>query len=82
MVPGVCMLQIVKEVLDKHIIGGPTCLGNASNLKFLSLITPGDNPSVQLKLRYVQREQEVETQAELLNSQRIFFKMKATFIVQ
>ena len=48
-VPGVCMMQLVKEMLEQSI-GYKTRIVKASQLKFLTVITPNDHPSVTLKI--------------------------------
>ena len=77
-VPGVCMMQIVKEVLEQHLLQLLT-LSQSSQIKFLMLITPKDNPAVDLKITYRINGVETDVQAELYNSEKAFFKMKALY---
>jgi 3-hydroxyacyl-[acyl-carrier-protein] dehydratase len=77
-VPGVCMMQIVKEVLEQHLSQLLT-LSQSSQIKFLALITPNENPVVDLKIHYRINGLETDVQAELFNSERAFFKMKALY---
>lgn len=79
-VPGVCMMQMVKEILEEQIHES-LLLKKASQLKFLSVITPTDTPTVDLKLTYTVKDNTVDMQAELFNSERSFFKMKGSFEV-
>ncbi|HXS36317.1 MAG TPA: hypothetical protein VN721_06420 [Flavipsychrobacter sp.] len=46
-VPGVCMMEIVKELLQKQI-GKKLWLRNAGNVKFLQLITPDVEPVINI----------------------------------
>ncbi len=46
-VPGVCMIQIVKEVLQQHVPSAGM-LKTAAQVKFLQLITPEIHPALQL----------------------------------
>jgi 3-hydroxyacyl-[acyl-carrier-protein] dehydratase len=46
-VPGVCMMEIVKELMQLQI-GKPIWLHNAGNVKFLQLITPDVQPTVHI----------------------------------
>jgi len=80
-VPGVCMMQLVKETLEQAT-GIKTRISKASQLKFLSLITPANTPMVMLKLTYSNSGIDYEIQGELLTTDRIFFKMKATLSPQ
>lgn len=47
--PGVCMMQIIKEV-SQEIAGSSLLLKSASNIKFMSLINPEVNPELKLEL--------------------------------
>lgn len=79
-VPGVCMMQLVKEMLEQSI-GHKTRIIKASQLKFLTVITPNDHPSVTLKMRYTNSDNLYDMQAELLNSAHTFFKFKGNLLV-
>jgi len=46
-VPGVCMMEMVKELLQT-LIGRPLWLRTAGNVKFLQLITPDVHPVVNI----------------------------------
>ena len=77
-VPGVCMMQIVKEVLEQHLSQLLT-LKQSSQIKFLMFITPKESPVVDLKINYRISDMETDVQAELYNSEKAFFKMKALY---
>lgn len=47
--PGVCMMQIIKE-LSQEIVGGSLLLKSASNIKFMALINPEVTPNLKLEL--------------------------------
>lgn len=47
--PGVCMMQIVKE-LTERIVGKSLFMYKASNIKFMALINPEINSSLKLEL--------------------------------
>lgn len=47
--PGVCMMQIVKE-LTEHILNKKLQLSKSSNVKFMALINPEVNPNLRLEL--------------------------------
>jgi 3-hydroxyacyl-[acyl-carrier-protein] dehydratase len=46
-VPGVCMIQMVKEMLGEHL-GKPMFLRSTGQVKFLQLITPNISPVLNL----------------------------------
>ncbi|MGI4862384.1 MAG: hypothetical protein ACRYFZ_00560 [Janthinobacterium lividum] len=50
-VPGVCMLQIIKELLA-GAIQQPVQLVRASNIKFLTVLTPGTHEIVSVQLKF------------------------------
>lgn len=74
-VPGVCMMQIVKEVLEQET-GKKLILNNAPQVKFLQLITPEITPSIHLK--WVLEEGFWNVQASL-KTEKDLFKMNGRF---
>lgn len=47
--PGVCMMQIIKELTEK-ITGHTLVMQTLSNVKFMALINPEVNPELRLEL--------------------------------
>lgn len=47
--PGVCMMQIIKE-LTEEIIGESLFMNQCSNVKFLTLINPKKSPLLRIEL--------------------------------
>lgn len=47
--PGVCMMQIIKE-LSQEILGSSLFMKSSSNVKFMALINPDNNPRLDLEL--------------------------------
>lgn len=54
-VPGVCMMQIIKELLEERIDKTLQLL-SAGNIKFLSVINPLENPQVEIEVKYTSVE--------------------------
>jgi len=54
-VPGVCMMAIVKELLEEAV-NRPLQLLQTANIKFLSLINPLINEIVDVELKYISGE--------------------------
>jgi 3-hydroxyacyl-[acyl-carrier-protein] dehydratase len=78
-VPGVCMMQMVKEIVEAAI-GKETNLLKADNIKFLTMIDPRENKSLQLNYKFVIAEEgKISIDAQLLNSTATFFKFKGMF---
>jgi len=78
-VPGVCMMQMIKEILET-VTGKETRLVRADHAKFLSMINPLETASVQAELIYAENDEgEIVLEARLFKEGTIFFKYKATF---
>ena len=54
-VPGVCMMAVIKELLTEHL-EKPLILQSASILKFLSLINPLQHTQVDVSIKYAEGE--------------------------
>jgi len=74
-VPGVCMMQMVKEMLE-NAIGVETMLRKAMSMKFLTLINPLVNRSVMFEINYTD---ELQVNASLFNGGVVYFKFKGGF---
>lgn len=49
--PGVCMLQIIKELSEQHT-GSKLFLAKAKNIKFMSIINPEIQPDIKIDLNF------------------------------
>jgi 3-hydroxyacyl-[acyl-carrier-protein] dehydratase len=76
--PGACMLQMVKEVLE-GAIGRALRLKKADNLKFLSVVDPGVNEILVLSLSYTLVEDVLNITASLKAGDVVCLKMKGVF---
>jgi 3-hydroxyacyl-[acyl-carrier-protein] dehydratase len=85
-VPGVCMMQMVKEIAEK-VLGKETRLVKADQIKFLAVLIPAENQPLQMELKFrvlenptsINSERETEVEARLLNETTVFFKFKGLF---
>ncbi|GAA4371120.1 3-hydroxyacyl-ACP dehydratase [Hymenobacter saemangeumensis] len=50
-VPGVCMLQIIKELVQQAV-GKPLALTQAANIKYLSVLDPLQHPIVAARINF------------------------------
>ena len=75
-VPGVCMLQIVKELLQMQT-GKQLLIRNAGNVKFLQLITPNVEPT--LNISWQQADNAYKVNAAFKANEAPLFKMDGHF---
>jgi 3-hydroxyacyl-[acyl-carrier-protein] dehydratase len=78
-VPGVCILQIVKEVLEQAL-DVPLILKRADNLKFISMIEPGAASTVALEIAYKVADEIISLTAKMNNGDLVCFKFQGSFI--
>ena len=72
-IPGACMLQIVKEVLESAL-GHTLLIRKAGNLKFIGMIDPLVTCSVQLEIAYKFVEDGIGATGKLSDGDRVCFK--------
>jgi len=81
-VPGVCMMQIVKEIIEK-VIGEKTDLVRAGDMKFLAIINPKENNMIRATLKYnIEENGNMAVSATLFKESLIHFKFKGLFASQ
>lgn len=81
-VPGACMLQIVKDVLEVAL-DTSLRLKKAEHLKFITMIDPENTTSVDLDITYkFVTEGQISVTAKLITGEVVYFKFQGTFIVQ
>ncbi|HWZ35102.1 MAG TPA: hypothetical protein VNW51_03040 [Mucilaginibacter sp.] len=76
-VPGACMLQIVKEILA-DTLKADIVLVCADNIKFLSLVEPSAG-SLQLNITYQQAENGLKVSAGLSAGEKACMKLQGVF---
>ena len=80
-VPGVCMIQIVKELL-MTVTGEEPLLKGGDIFKFLAILDPTQNDTVNADIKYENDETgQLNVQASLYHEQAFYLKLKARFIV-
>jgi 3-hydroxyacyl-[acyl-carrier-protein] dehydratase len=78
-VPGACMLQIVKEVLE-GTLKQTFRLKKADQLKFMLMIEPTNTLAVQLDISYQYAEEgAISVTAKLSNAEAVYFKFLGSF---
>jgi 3-hydroxyacyl-[acyl-carrier-protein] dehydratase len=76
-VPGVCMMQMIKELMELNI-QRKLQISTADNMKFLSVIDPRQNAEVEAMVSYTEDQGSYVLTASLTAGDVIFFKLKAT----
>ena len=78
-VPGVCMMQMVKEILEQ-VTGKQTNLFKAAEMKFLAVINPLENNLVHASIKYAADETgAINITASLFKDELVHFKFKGVF---
>lgn len=76
-VPGVCMMQMIKEIYEE-VTGKTTNLVQAAELKFLAVINPLENNLVHATIKIAEEESgQVKIAASLFKDDLVHFKCKA-----
>ena len=76
-VPGACMLQTVKEILE-DTFSASFRLIKADNIKFLNMITP-DSTDLIMRISYQLLDNDIKVVAELTGETTVFMKLQASF---
>lgn len=76
--PGVCSLQIVQELMEKYM-GRPLRLTKASNIKFMALIDPRVHPDLDFDLVRTATELGMKVTAKVHFNDTLAVKLSAEF---
>ncbi|HRH65753.1 MAG TPA: hypothetical protein PLU53_05615 [Bacteroidia bacterium] len=80
-VPGVCMVEMLKEVMEE-VIGVKTKLKKAGNIKFLHVLDPNVYPEVMAELKVQDAQGDYTLSARIFFNDIIFLKMDAVFCAE
>ena len=81
-VPGVCMMQMVKELVE-DFTGRRLRLSKAEHLKFLTIIDPRQNKLLEVDISIVSSaSQNIQVTAAFSRQETVFFKFKGGFVVE
>ena len=79
-VPGVCMMQMVKELVET-ITGRETMLSKADMMKFLVVINPNHNKTIDFALKFRSNGNGFfDVSATILIDTTVCFKFKGLFV--
>lgn len=76
--PGVCMIQIIKE-LTEEATEKNLFLTVSSNIKFMAIINPENNPDLELSINIVEENGEVKVKNVTSFEDTVALKLNATF---
>jgi 3-hydroxyacyl-[acyl-carrier-protein] dehydratase len=78
-VPGACMLQLVKDVLEDGL-KKPLQMVKAEQLKFISMLVPGDEKEIILDIVYkISEDGNLKITAKLSTGDLVCFKFQGRF---
>ena len=78
-VPGVCQVQMVKELLEKGM-NQPLKLTESDNIKFLSLINPNATPRLEFRMTVKHlADKQISASATIVSGDTIYLKFKGKF---
>lgn len=80
-VPGICMIQIIKEVLSIYV-EKDLLLKNADSIKFLSIINPqiDNNLFLEIEYKYVGKTH-IIIKSKIFLKEKIFMKLSGTLSI-
>lgn len=76
--PGVCMMQILKELVEKTEQKS-LFLVRASNVKFTALINPYENPVLQFRFEILHDEGQVKVKSTTMFGETVALKLAVTY---
>ena len=76
--PGVCMMQLVKEMVEKAVSKN-IVLTTVSNCKFLNMLDPSINNMVDVFLSFKQDESLLHVTALLKSNEMVLMKMQSVY---
>ena len=77
-VPGVCQIQIIKELLE-DLMGKKLKMITGDNIKFTGMIIPNLSPIVNIDVNYQIKDSEIVCDSKLFFGDTIFTKYKGKF---
>lgn len=79
-VPGVCLTQIVKEIL-MQTLQKELLLTEGDNIKFLGVINPEETPELEITFQVKEFDNTLEVNASYAHAGTVFVKFKGKFRV-
>ncbi len=76
--PGVCQLEMIKQILCEEK-GQKLTLSSAKSIKFLSMLNPKETKSIVATIKIKETELGINVNAELFDSQTKYLKLSAEY---
>ncbi len=76
--PGVCMMQIIKELTEEKT-GKSLFMAVSSNVKFMAIINPFENPDLQIAISIVEENNEIKVKNITTFNGTVALKLNATY---
>ncbi len=76
--PGVCVIQIIKELTEKAL-NKSLLLSVASNVKFMAVINPENDDTIQFQLKLTPTDEGVKVKNTVHMKDTLALKLNATF---
>ena len=77
-VPGVCMMQTIQELLSAAV-GKTLLVEKVANMKFLNMIDPRVSPQVTVEIGFTEEEGGYKTNAVIKHEATTFLKFQGRF---
>lgn len=78
-VPGVCMMQIIKESAE-HFKGYALVLEKVQDMKFLAVIDPSQNNKVKISAAFAEEGERLSVNATITHEETVHFKFRGSFL--
>ena len=79
-VPGVCMVQIILEIME-NIVEKPVRLTESDSIKFLTVMSSKENKEIDVSINYTTEPGRFLINANLFSGPVIFFKLKGVLTI-
>jgi 3-hydroxyacyl-[acyl-carrier-protein] dehydratase len=79
-VPGVCMVQIILEIMEV-VLGKPVRLTESDTIKFLTVVSPKENKEIDVSINYIAEFGRFLINASIFSGPIIFFKLRGTITI-
>lgn len=76
--PGVCMIQIIKELTERSL-GSDLFLSIASNVKFMAIINPETNPILIIDINLTELDGSIKIKSTTTFGETVALKLSANF---
>ncbi|MBQ4821348.1 3-hydroxyacyl-ACP dehydratase [Aquimarina sp. MMG016] len=77
--PGVCMLQIIKELTERRL-GCSLFMKKASNVKFMAVINPEKTPDLVIENSFTDGDEEIKVKNIIKYDDTVALKVVVTFV--